>query len=168
MYSVQLNSKKKSCGRILLFLSTAILLTSCQRTVLENRASKTIEPQALESPASLGDPRIVLRWKTETESNTFGYYVYRGESESDLKVINAEEPIHALGNTTTPQQYVYFDLDVEEGKTYFYKLQSRDLDGSTEWIVGGDAPVKATPKPLTAAEFEELQTKGKAYRQEAG
>ena len=75
-------------------------------------------------------------------------------------------PVHAAGTSTTPAKYDYFDLSVELGKVYYYKLQSKDLDGTTEWIVGADKPVMGTAKPLTEAELNEIRTKGQAYREE--
>lgn len=111
--------------------------------------------------------RVVLRWKTETESNTFGYFVHRADAPGgEMRCINAENPIHAAGNSTAPARYVYFDLDVREGGVYYYKLESRDLDGSSEWIVGGDKPVEGHAKAMTEVEADELQTKGTSYREE--
>lgn len=142
-------------------ISSSLLL------ILTAACSRHADPER--KPAfSEGQWRIILRWQTETESNTFGYFVHRAESEQgEMICLNADAPIHAQGNSTIPMKYVYFDLSVKPGKTYFYKLQSKDLDGTSEWIVGADIPVAATAKPLSASEAGELKTKGQAYREEA-
>jgi len=113
--------------------------------------------------------RVVLRWQTETESNAFGYYVYRANSpEEEMVCINEDNPLHAGGTTDIPHRYVFFDLNVEPEKTYYYKLKSVDLDGEEEWIIGGTKPVPGKPKIATKAERKEIETKGSAYREEAG
>lgn len=109
--------------------------------------------------------RIRLAWQTETESNTFGYFVYRADAEDgEMVCITAENPIHAVGNTTIPANYVFYDLDVEVGVTYFYKLQSRDLDGSSQWIVGRAKPVVGKAKRLSAEEAAEIEEHGTGFR----
>ena len=156
-------------------LKSAALMVTLAATLLVScaHAPAAVVPPAGQSTASdslsltTASSRTVLRWQTETESNTFAYYVYRSEKpDSDLVCINTETPVHAAGTSTTPAKYVYFDLAVEPGKVYYYKLQSKDLDGTTEWIVGADKPVKGTAKPLTEAEVNEIRTKGQAYREE--
>jgi hypothetical protein len=154
----------------------AVLVASCAhapREVLPAPAPRVVSsaPPSVDSSADglvLGQPRVILRWQTETESNTFGYYVYRASSpDSEMACINSESPVHAVGTSNVPLKYAYFDLAVEIGKTYYYKLQSRDLDGTTEWIVGAITPQMGTAKPLTEAELSEIRTKGQAYREEA-
>lgn len=111
--------------------------------------------------------RVVLRWQTESESNTFAYYVYRSDTtDGEFLCVNAESPVHAKGTSTVPLKYTYFDLAVDPGKTYYYKLQVRDLDGRSEWIIGAKEPVPGTAKRLTDIELDEIRTKGRAYREE--
>lgn len=111
--------------------------------------------------------RIRLAWRTETESGAFGFYVYRSDSPNGKMVcVNKENPLLAAGTTTTPQEYVFFDLDVEDGKTFYYKLEQMDLDGTRNWIVGDPEPVSGVPKELTEDEADEIAEHGALYRRE--
>lgn len=126
-------------------------------------------PEAEGAPMLAEDAhRVRLTWKTETETNSFGYFVWRADEEGAEPVrINADAPLDGAGTTTTPHRYVYFDLAVEPDRTYYYKVQQMDLDGTTSWIIGGEAPVPAKPKPLKPEEREEIATKGTSYSEEA-
>jgi hypothetical protein len=42
------------------------------------------------------------------------------------------EPIEGAGNSRTTQTYEFVDQAVEEGATYFYKLEQVSFDGTTE------------------------------------
>lgn len=152
-------------------IAIAMLISSCAHKGPAQPSSDQTAPTTASTTTptyTLGQPRIVLRWQTETESNTFGYFVYRAESPgAEFVCINAQNPVHAVGTSTMPLKYAYFDLSVTMGKTYYYKLQSRDLDDTTEWIIGGDQPVEGTAKPITQAELDEILAKGPAYREEA-
>jgi hypothetical protein len=156
-----------------------MLLASCAHKPSDESAAPASAPTATSTTSAtsastakqdvaVGQPRCVLRWQTETESNSFGYYVFRADSgATEFQCVNVGNPLHAAGTSTMPLKYVYFDLSVALGKTYLYKLQGVDLDGSTEWVIGGETPAPGRPKPLTEAEVEEIRTKGPAYREEA-
>lgn len=111
--------------------------------------------------------RVKLSWKTETESNTFGYFIYRGSEPDKLECVNEDEPLHASGTTTTPARYRYYDLDVELGAIYYYRVQTVDLDGTKSWLVGAEAPIKVTAKALSETEEAEIAAKGSSFREEA-
>ncbi len=112
--------------------------------------------------------RVRLSWQTETEMNAFGFYIHRADSpDGETRVINAQSPVHAAGTTTIPQRYRYYDLDVEAGKTYYYKLEQVDVDGTSQIIIGADGLVPGEAKPLTAEERDEIRLKGTMFREEA-
>lgn len=137
-------------------LLTLAAIWGCQ-SVRQNHGSAAEEPW-----------RVRLTWQTETESNAFGFYIHRAESpEGETRVINAQSPVHAAGTTTIPQRYRFYDLEVEAGKTYYYKLEQVDLDGSSQFIVGADQLVPGEAKPLTPEESDEIQQRGIMYREEA-
>ena len=121
-----------------------------------------------EGQVQAGAARIRLFWRTETEANAYGFFVYRAdEPDGEMVCINREQPLPAAGTTTTPQEYVFYDFEVAAGGTYHYKLQQVDLNGSAKWLVGDPTPVAGTAKPLTDAEAAEVGTLGPMYRREA-
>lgn len=112
--------------------------------------------------------RVRLSWQTETEMNAFGFYIHRADRpDGETRVVNAKSPVHAAGTSTIPQRYRYYDLDVEPGKTYYYKLEQVDVDGTSQIIIGADRLVPGEAKPLTPEERDEIQVKGPMFRDEA-
>lgn len=141
-------------------LLTAITV-SCQ-TLPES----TAQSGAASAGVSSETWRVRLSWRTETESNAFGFLVHRGESlEGPLEILNANNPVQAAGTTTVPQQYVYYDLDMESAQTYYYRLEQIDLDGSRRIIVGEPEPLAGKSRQLTNEEVDEIRIKGTAYRE---
>lgn len=123
------------------------------------------------TPEISGQPigwRNRLAWDTQTESNAFGFYVHRFEEPNgEVRILNKGNPLDAAGTTTTPQRYVFYDLDVEAGRTYFYKLEQVDLDGSRHWVIGDPNPIAGTAKLLTDIETQEIETRGAMFRTES-
>ncbi len=71
--------------------------------------------------ASAGDGRVDLAWAAPESDGGFmilGYAVRRGVTSTDLVVIKR------LGI-----EFVYTDLDVENGETYYYSVLAENLDG---------------------------------------
>ena len=124
------------------------------------------QPKDIGQPAA-GMPRVKLSWRTQRESNPFGFFVYRADDASGSKRrrLNPGAPLLAeRGFTETPHEYVFYDLDVTTGQTYFYRILAIDMAGKLSWIVGATEVPSASPKPLTAAEVEEIAISGPAYR----
>jgi hypothetical protein len=165
-----MKDKSGLCGlsgtvkRLILLLVVAMALPSCAGRGQGQRPSPA---GSMEAPVEAGSARIRLFWRTETESNAYGFFVYRADTQDGEPVcINREQPLPAAGTTTTPQEYVFYDFDVTEGATYHYKLQQVDLNGSSKWLVGDPTPVPGTAKPLTDTEAAEVRTLGPMYRRE--
>lgn len=73
--------------------------------------------------------KIIISWNTESETNTWGYNVLRSREKNEkYEQINSSF-IPAAGNSTTQKSYSFVDDRVENGVTYFYKLQQIDIDG---------------------------------------
>jgi len=79
---------------------------------------------------------ILIAWTTQSESNTYRWNIYRGETENAIAENNVilvnDGIIEAAGSSTQPISYTYFDEEIEIGKTYWYYLESIELDGYTE------------------------------------
>ena len=71
---------------------------------------------------------VELQWVAETETNMLGYHVYRGSitNMSDARQVTAQ-PIPAA-NSSEARTYIFVDEDVLSGNTYYYWLQTIDLD----------------------------------------
>jgi len=73
---------------------------------------------------------VQVEWSTETEMNTAGFNLYRGESPdgpfsvkiNDHLVAPADDPL-------TGKHYAYLDRTALPGLTYYYQLQEVEKDG---------------------------------------
>jgi hypothetical protein len=75
---------------------------------------------------------IRLNWITQSETNTYGFYVLRA-GEDQLANALAVSPLIGATNTSTQQAYQFTDDSVCEPGLYYYWLQSYDLDGSSSY-----------------------------------
>ena len=73
---------------------------------------------------------IRLNWITQSETNTYGFYVLRA-GEDQLANAMAVSPLIGATNTSTQQAYQFTDDSVCEPGLYYYWLQSYDLDGTS-------------------------------------
>lgn len=95
---------------------------------------------------------VTLQWTTESETNLSGYYIYRSTDQSISNALNLNRFVPAA-NSSTSHQYLFTDEELESAGTYFYWLQSVDMDGSTRFygsvavIIqgGGTDPIPVIP-----------------------
>ncbi len=75
---------------------------------------------------------VSINWQTESESNMIGYYIYRSNSND----VSASERVSSLltaYNQPETQHYSFTDREIDYETTYYYWLQSCDLDGSNQY-----------------------------------
>lgn len=92
--------------------------------------------------AAPGVSKVILEWNTESEIDNAGFNIYRAESESGAYIKINESLIPSQGSSTEGAVYEFTDSNVQNRKTYFYKLEDIDLNG-TGTLHG---PVSATPR----------------------
>lgn len=70
-----------------------------------------------------------VTWSTASESDNFGFDVYRAERrEGPYERITAR-PLEGGGTTDLPRDYRFIDEQVEPGVEYFYYVESISLSG---------------------------------------
>lgn len=74
----------------------------------------------------------VVAWTTATEVNSFGYDVFRGDSESGPFVKLNKAPLPGAGTVDTPQSYQFVDDTIEPNTVYYYYVESISMDGVRE------------------------------------
>jgi hypothetical protein len=73
---------------------------------------------------------VRIAWQTHYEENTLGMNIYRcDKKEGQYAKVNSSLIPAAGVVTTTPRDYEYVDESVQRGKTYYYYLESVDIDG---------------------------------------
>lgn len=85
---------------------------------------------------------VVLEWKTASEINNAGFNLYRAESADGEYIKINDELIAAQGSSTAGASYEFVDYDLQNRKTYYYKLEDVDFDGQSTF----HGPEKATPR----------------------
>ena len=111
------------------------------------RCVTTEKPTVIELLSFIGIPKtnkVTLQWSTASEIDNAGFNLYRSESNNgQYKKIN-NSLITAKGTSTQVASYEFVDNDVQNRKTYFYKLEDIDLNGTSTM----HGPVSATPRWL--------------------
>jgi hypothetical protein len=74
-------------------------------------------------------PQVIITWETESELDTAGFHLYRGDSPSGPFEPITEELIPASPDPNTGGQYKFEDPDVEAGRTYYYELEDVETSG---------------------------------------
>ena len=96
---------------------------------------------------------VNLTWISQTETNLVGYNVLRSDSE-DLGNARQICAMIAATNTSEAHTYNYLDKELVEDGTYYYWLQSVEMDGTTGFhgpasvvfSITGDSGTPAIPK----------------------
>ena len=100
---------------------------SAQSVKPDTASNSTTTNHALDttSPGS-----ITLKWRTESEQENYGFYLYRGLSKDGPweKVNNTVIPGH--GTTSEPHDYRFVDNGVRKNTTYYYQLEEVDFKGN--------------------------------------
>ena len=81
--------------------------------------SKQVEPTA-----STKFTKNSLNWKTATEDQVFGYFVYRSESEDGPFQLLNPTPLPGGGSTDEAREYEFVDNKAVPGQKYFYYLET--------------------------------------------
>jgi len=85
---------------------------------------------------------VILKWTTESEIDNAGFNLYRAESEKGEYAKINSSLIPADGTATSGATYHYIDNEVRNRKTYYYKLEDIDLNGTSTM----HGPVSAEPR----------------------
>lgn len=72
---------------------------------------------------------ITLTWVTQTETGMRGYYIYR-DTDNNFAGAQNVSPLIPSANSSQTQTYMFEDTEVYDTGTYFYWLQTNDMDGT--------------------------------------
>lgn len=80
------------------------------------------------STALTTDNFVNVSWTTQTETGALGYYILR-DSSGDISTAETISALIPATNTSQATTYNFKDTELYEEGTYYYWLQSSDLDG---------------------------------------
>ncbi len=93
--------------------------------------------------AMLQDRRVLLRWATESETNSAGFGIERSvDGQNDWKQVGF---VKSAGNATQRQEYTFEDGPerlLDEHETLFYRLRQVDVDGKHEYSVSASVETR--------------------------
>jgi PKD repeat protein len=107
--------------------------------------TQTFTPTAITLASFTATPRagrIIIQWNTESEIDNAGFNIYRASSENGEYVKVNDALISSEGSSTQGASYVFIDRGLKNGKTYYYKLEDMDRNGTSTM----HGPVSATPR----------------------
>ena len=87
------------------------------------------------------DGVVAIIWETGAEIDNLGFHLHRAESATGIYIRITDRFILVLGANPTAARYLFIDRRVDNGKTYYYKLEDIDFTGVSEL----HGPVEATP-----------------------
>jgi hypothetical protein len=90
------------------------------------------------------DRRVKIEWETETELDNAGFNIWRSEEEDGEYIRINPYFIPSQGEAGFGAAYIYTDYDVQNGKTYYYKLEDVDINGNSTF----HGPATATPNDI--------------------
>jgi len=96
--------------------------------------------------------RVVLNWRTASESNNEGFDVQRYDGTGWRSISGL---ITGAGSSASSHSYQYLDRDVTVGQTYSYRLMSVDLDGNR--MVVSDVASEVEPSNAVVTKFSLYQ-----------
>lgn len=73
-----------------------------------------------------------VTWSTASESDNFGFDVYRSRSRDGRFERISNQPLVGGGTTDLPRDYRFVDDDIEIGTEYFYYVESISLSGERQ------------------------------------
>lgn len=82
----------------------------------------------------INNSMVKLEWVSESESNLFGYHIYRNELNQLASSQRISLQIIPAQNSNTAQNYEYTDQETESDHLYYYWLQSIENNGESQYF----------------------------------
>jgi len=102
--------------------------------------------------------QVKLTWETASEIDNAGFNLYRSETDNgEYAKINGSL-IPAEGSSTQGTAYEFVDTGVQNGKTYYYKLESINLSGNSELFGPTSVTLSSSTSTTTTTQLSTTTT----------
>jgi hypothetical protein len=98
-------------------------------TAPENINNVALPVELTSFTSKLINDKVQLNWSTKTETNNFGFDVQR-KVNGDWQKIGF---VNGNGNSNSPKQYSFADVNLIGGSKFLYRLKQIDNDGQFEY-----------------------------------
>lgn len=95
-----------------------------------------------------------VSWRTETELNNLGFFVYRSENENENYIKITEDLIRGQGSTSMATDYQYIDNSIDASKDYWYLIETISIDGLSTFY----GPIPATVSSAVSRDMSTVPT----------
>lgn len=112
--------------------NNSIICAAASATGNLNTESPSTLVELTDFQAIPGNNQATLIWETASEIDNAGFNLYRAETEDGGYAKINETIIPSEGSATQGATYEFIDIEVLNGHTYYYKLESIDLSGIME------------------------------------
>lgn len=92
--------------------------------------SNILPVELISFTADVHGSSVLLKWKTASELNNFGFEIERSHNKTDWNTIGF---VSGAGSTNSPVAYTYADKSLSGGTKHFYRLKQLDINGSFEY-----------------------------------
>ncbi|HZX47789.1 MAG TPA: hypothetical protein VFF47_01050, partial [Nitrospirota bacterium] len=100
--------------------------------------------------------KVLLTWSTAAEVDSMGFNILRGPTMAGPFTRINSWLIRSKGSPTMGRTYNFEDTGVENGVTYFYKLENVDINGSiSTHMIASATPFEKIPEPAVHPSSEE-------------
>ncbi|MCD6169119.1 MAG: hypothetical protein J7J76_01000 [Candidatus Latescibacteria bacterium] len=130
-------------------------------TNLDNQEDVSLPVTLTSFTATVGDGEVILRWVTQSELANLGFNIYRAQGEErkdesgepqDTEYVRINsELIPGAGTSTVRHSYSFIDRGVDNGTTYFYRLEDVSLEGKST----SHGPIRVSLKATEQRKQEE-------------
>jgi hypothetical protein len=135
-----ISSPKPGCN---LNLNTCCPGSNCCTPTAITLSSFTAQP---------GNGSVTVNWVTEAEIDMSGFNIWRSEAENGDYSQSNGSTISAKGFPFQGATYEFIDTNVQNGKTYFYKLEAIDMGGNVSFY--GPVSVTQNGQPPANDDFD--------------
>ncbi len=98
-----------------------------------NPSDASLPVQLISFDAQSTKGAVTLNWKTATEVGVAGFNLYRSSASAGpytlLGSYSSNKSLAATGSSSRGASYHFVDNSAQSGKTYYYKIESLDLNG---------------------------------------
>ncbi len=77
---------------------------------------------------------VNILWSTQSESNLIGYHILRSDNNDLENSVRITQSIIQAYNQSQTNNYSFIDKETQQGNSYYYWLQSLEMDGSAEFF----------------------------------
>ncbi|QQS36140.1 MAG: T9SS type A sorting domain-containing protein [Ignavibacteriales bacterium] len=103
------------------------------KILTENIFTGELPVELVSFTAKVYDNKIILDWKTNTETNNYGFEIERTISAGTGAGWQSIGFVDGNGNSNSPHYYSFVDIDYPKSDKLIYRLKQIDTDGKYEY-----------------------------------